>query len=112
MLERMAMFLFSIYWRRLESNRRNYRVCKMIQDTCRFEDGIARLRDNPEAVFDEYGLTEEERRAFRSDPPFSMPLMGKIGLHPLLRLHYGLATSDKIVSDMSIRRYPDLLESD
>ena len=49
-------------------------------------------------------VTPSERKAFRKSPPLSMPLLAQAGLHPLLRLHVGLATSDKILSDMSIRR--------
>ena len=112
MLQRIVMHFFSIYWRRKEKGVLNYRVCRLVQDMCRTEDGIARLRDEPEQVFDEYGLTPSERKAFRKSPPLSMPLLAQAGLHPLLRLHVGLATSDKILSDMSIRRYPDLLELD
>ena len=113
MIERIVMYLFSLLvWKRKEKGLVTYKLCRLVQDNLRTPEGIARLRDAPEALFDEYGLTEAERKPFRKSMPLSMPMYAEAGLPPMLRLHVALATDKKIMRDMTVRNHKHLLEID
>ena len=80
----------------------------MIQDMCRTPDGIARLQAEPEVVFAEYQLGDTEKAALRSGDP--MTIVAEANAHPLLVMHYLFVIQPRMVEQMSIRGYPDLLE--
>jgi hypothetical protein len=82
----------------------------MIQDLCRVPAGIARLQSEPEAVFDEYGLSEEERAALRSGDPSRMVVGANA--HPILAMHYLFVVNPKVLEQMSILGYPELFEGE
>ena len=87
----------------------SYHVNDLIQRMCRRPDTIARLNEDPEKVFDEFGLSEEERRAFREG---SVEAMGRVGVHPILQMHWMMARNPEIMQQMSILDYEGLVEED
>ncbi|MGH7818449.1 MAG: subunit of meta cleavage enzyme [Candidatus Binatia bacterium] len=84
-----------------------YRVNRMIQSMCKRAETIARLNADPEAVFDEFGLEEAERQALREGSPAAM---GRIGVHPILQMHWAMARRPEITRAMSIVDYDGLGE--
>lgn len=82
---------------------------QLIQDMCRRPEAIARLNADPERVFAEFGLTEEERAALRQCDPMSM---GRVGIHPILQMHYIMARNPQVMERMSIQEYDGLVEED
>ena len=84
-----------------------YRVNHFVQSLCRRPDTIARLNEDPERAFEEFGLTEEERGAFREG---SLEAMGRVGVHPLLQMQWMLARNPQIAQAMSILDHEGLEE--
>ena len=87
----------------------DYRVNRLIQSVCRRPETIARLNEAPEKVFDEFGLSEEERRAFREG---SVEAMGGAGVHPILQMHWLMARNPEVMRMMSILDYEGLAEEE
>lgn len=85
-------------------------VNRMIQDLCRTPHGAARLRADPEGVFDEYGLGEAEREALRSGDP--LRIVACAGAHPILVMHLLFALRPELAEAMSLKAYPALLDGD
>lgn len=86
-----------------------YRVNRMIQHTCKRPETIARLNADPDAVFDAFGLDEDERQALREGSPAAM---GRIGVHPILQMHWVMARRPEITQMMSILDYEGLAGED
>ncbi|MGH7859060.1 MAG: subunit of meta cleavage enzyme [Candidatus Binatia bacterium] len=86
-----------------------YRVNRMIQRTCRRPETIARLNADPEAVFEEFGLDAGERQALREGSPAAM---GRIGVHPILQMHWVMARRPEITETMSILGYEELVREE
>lgn len=85
----------------------SYRVNRLIQSMCRSPEAIARLNRDPEKVFEEFGLTEGERRALREG---TVEAMAGAGVHPILQMHWVMARNPEIMQQMSILAYPGLIE--
>lgn len=85
-------------------------VDRMIQDLCRTPDGAARLRADPEGVFDAYSLGEREREALRSGDP--LRIVERTGAHPILVMHLLFALRPSLAEAMSLKAYPQLLDGD
>lgn len=86
------------------------RVNQLIQALCRDPDNMARLRADPEACFDEFGLEDAEKDALRSGDP--MRVVSEAGAHPILAIHYLFAMNPDAMAQMSVRHYPELLADD
>jgi len=86
-----------------------YRVNRMIQAMCRRPETIARLNAETDAVFDEFGLGADERQALLQGSPDAM---GRIGVHPILQMHWVLARRPEVAQSMSMLDYPNLLRED
>ncbi len=84
-----------------------YRVNRFIQRTCRTPQGISRLNEDLEAAFAEFGLAEEERKALRDGGPEAM---GRIGVHPILQMHWRMARAPELTQRMSILQYTGLVD--
>lgn len=85
----------------------SYRVNLLIQSMCRSPEAIARLNSDPERVFEEFGLTEIERRACREG---TVEAMARAGVHPILQMHWLMARNPEIMRQMSILEYEGLIE--
>ncbi len=83
---------------------------RLIQALCRSPEGIARLTEDCEAVFNEYELTDTEKEAMRSSD--TLTLVSKGDVHPMLAMHYLIATNPKAAESMTIREYPGIKEEE
>lgn len=71
-------------------------------------DLLRRLQQDPDAVFREAGLSEDERVALLEG---SFGALERIGVHPLLRMHYQMASRPDIAWHVTIRDFlPALLQ--
>lgn len=63
---------------------------------------LQRLRADREAVFEEAGLSPAERAALRDG---SFGALERIGVHPILRMHYQMAINPGLAEHVSIREF-------
>jgi hypothetical protein len=69
---------------------------------------LARLHSDREGLFGEAGLSEAERAALRDGSP---PALERAGVHPILRMHYLMATHPELADIVSVRDFlPDLMK--
>lgn len=69
---------------------------------------LARMRSDPDAVFVEAGLSAEQCTALREG---SFAALDRIGVHPVLRMHFQMATKPEIAGHVTIRDFlPTLIE--
>lgn len=80
----------------------------MIQALCRSPEGIAKLNSECDAVFSEYNLTQAEKKALLSGNTLCMVQDAKV--HPILAMHYLIASNPDAADSMSIKEYPGLTE--
>ena len=83
---------------------------RLIQDMCRTQEGISKLNRDVEAVFIDYNLTETEKEALRSGDTFTF--VNKAKVHPILAMHYLLATRPEAAENMSIKEYSGITGED
>lgn len=83
-------------------------VNRLIQEVCHSPEGVARLQAKPEEVYQEYGLKAQEIAVLNSMDGVEMTT--KIGVHPILVMHFLIADNPEMAVSMSISEYPDLLE--
>jgi 2'-aminobiphenyl-2,3-diol 1,2-dioxygenase, small subunit len=82
-----------------------YVVHQLIQNLFKEPGLLERLRATPEAVFDDYGLSAEERAAFKDGSP---PALAAIGVHPILQMHVLLACNPEVAALITVKAYhPD-----
>ena len=86
------------------------RINQMIQDLCGTPESMLRLRSDPEQVFSEYGLCEEDKVALRSCN--ALTLVTERNVHPILAFHYLFAAKPEVMEMMSVSGYPNILEDD
>lgn len=84
-----------------------YRANRFVQRMCRDPQSIARLNGDLERAFEDFGLDEEERQAFRRG---TAEAMGRIGVHPILQMHWLMARTPGLTERMSIAQYPGLTD--
>lgn len=81
-----------------------YRVHRLIQSLFKVPGLLERLGTDAPSVFDEYGLTEGERQALAGGDPAAL---GALGVHPILQMHYMLASNPAMAEQITIRAYAD-----
>ncbi len=62
-----------------------YRVHKLIQDLMRDPPRAAQFAEDPEPLFDAFGLAEPERALLRDGSPAALH---RLGVHPNLQMKY------------------------
>lgn len=67
---------------------------------------LQQLRSDPGAVFAAAGLSAEQCAALRDG---SFGALDRIGVHPVLRMHYQMATKPEIADHVTIREYLPVL---
>lgn len=87
----------------------SYATHRLIQDMSRKEGLIARLAQEPERVFDEYQIPVEERDSLIESSPSALE---KIGVHPILQMHYLMFRNSDKAEHVTIRGYQAHLEGD
>jgi hypothetical protein len=69
---------------------------------------LARLQSDREGLFSETGLSETERAALRDGSP---PALERVGVNPILRMHYLMATKPELAASVTVRDFlPDLMK--
>ena len=69
---------------------------------------LGRLRQDPDSIFMDAGLSAEERAALRDG---SFGALERIGVLPTLRMHYQMAIKPQITEHVTIREFlPALLK--
>ena len=63
---------------------------------------LERLHGDRERLFEEEGLSEVECAALRDGSPAALE---RIGVHPILRMHYLMATNPGLADSVSIREF-------
>ena len=83
------------------------RVHRLLLSLFREADALTALHQGREALFDRYELDADERAALR-DGSFSA--LCRIGVHPILRMHYQMAMNPDMAQHVSIRGFLTELE--
>lgn len=83
------------------------RVHRLLLSLFREPGALDMLHQGPDALFDLYGLNTDERAALR-DGSFSA--LARLGVHPILRMHYQMAMNPGMAKHVSIRGFLDELE--
>lgn len=79
----------------------------MVLQLFRNPDVLHEVRTNPEGYFEKLELNDEERQALR-EATFSS--LDRIGLHPILRMHYMLAVNPGLAEHVTVKDYlPQLI---
>lgn len=86
---------------------RSSKANRLVQRLCRDPALVARLRSEPEAVFREHGLSDEEGRALAAGDPAAL---AGIGLHPILQVHLMMAMSPQMADLINMSAFARRLE--
>jgi Aromatic-ring-opening dioxygenase LigAB, LigA subunit len=78
------------------------RVNDLLARLFREPELLARLREDRERLFDEAGLDPEQRAALRDG---SFGALQRIGVHPILRMHYQMAVNPALAGHVTIREF-------
>lgn len=70
---------------------------------------LARVRTEPQAVFEEAGLSSAERDALADG---SFGALDRIGVHPILRMHYQMAVNPQIAEHVTVKHFLPALEAE
>jgi len=81
-----------------------YRVHRLIQSLFKVPGLLERLGTDAPSVFDEYGLAEDERAALSDGSPEAL---ARLGVHPILQMHYMMARDPAMAAQITIRAYAD-----
>jgi hypothetical protein len=84
------------------SQDRGGRVNRLIARLFQEPELLARLRADRERVFEEAGLSVQERAALRDG---SFRALQGIGVHPVLRMHYQMAVNPDLANHVTIRDF-------
>jgi len=79
-----------------------YVVHQLIQNLFKEPGLLERLNQAPDAVYDSYGLTAEERAAFSEPSPAALT---SLGVHPILQMHLMLARNPQMAEMISVKSY-------
>jgi 2'-aminobiphenyl-2,3-diol 1,2-dioxygenase small subunit len=77
-------------------------VNRLVQDLFRQPGLLDRFRGERAAVYEEYGLNAAERAALDEGTP---PALAAAGVHPILQMHYLLATNPDVAKLITVNAY-------
>ena len=80
----------------------DHRVNRLLARLFQEPELLARIRTDREGVFEEARLSVEERAALRDG---SFGALARIGVHPVLRMHYQLAVNPDLSNHVTIRDF-------
>ncbi|MBT9462104.1 MAG: subunit of meta cleavage enzyme [Rugosibacter sp.] len=86
-----------------------YEVHQLIQNLAKVPGLLDRLTSESQVVFDEYGLTEQERQALSEASP---PALASIQVHPILQMLYLIARNPNMAAQVSVRDYPAIIHKE
>jgi len=87
----------------------NSRVNRLLARLFQEPDLLARVRSEPEALFEEAGLSQAEKDAL-ADGGFAA--LALIGVHPTLRMHYQMAANPEIAEHVTVKHFLPALEKE
>ncbi|WP_119168506.1 hypothetical protein [Algihabitans albus] len=76
-----------------------YRVQQMIEDVHHVPGLKERMAQDLEAVFSDYGLSEEQKAALREGAP---PSMLALGVHPILCMQWSLVVNEQVRNHVTV----------
>lgn len=79
-----------------------YAVNRLVQELFRQPGLLERFRTERAKVYDEYGITPEERRGLDEGSP---PALAEAGVHPILQMHYLLACNPDVAKLITVNAY-------
>lgn len=79
-----------------------YAVNRLVQDLFSRPGLLDRFRDQRAAVYEEYGLNPEERAGLDEGSP---PALTAAGVHPILQMHFLLASNPEVAKLITVRAY-------
>ena len=82
------------------------RVHRLIERLPGNPAAVERLRNDPERLFDEFGLSSEERAGLREG---TRAALDRLGVHPSMQFKFMVATGRSSLKLGSVRTYLDRL---
>jgi 2'-aminobiphenyl-2,3-diol 1,2-dioxygenase, small subunit len=82
----------------------NYAVNRLVQELFRQPGLLERFRDRRAQVYEEYGLDEQQRAGLDAGSPEGL---ASAGVHPILQMHYLLASNPDIAKLITVQAYQD-----
>ncbi len=82
----------------------SYAVNRLVQELFRQPGLLQRFRERRSEVYDEYGLDAEQRAGLDEGSP---PALTAAGVHPILQMHYLLASNPDVARLISVDAYRD-----
>jgi len=79
-----------------------YAVNRLVQDLFRQPGLLDRFRDQRATVYEEYGLNAEERAGLDEGSP---PALTAAGVHPILQMHFLLASNPEVAKLITVQAY-------
>lgn len=79
-----------------------YAVNRMVQDLFRQPGMLERFRERRAEVYEEYGLDAAERAALDEGSPQAL---AAAGVHPILQMHYLLASNPDVARLITVQAY-------
>jgi 2'-aminobiphenyl-2,3-diol 1,2-dioxygenase small subunit len=86
-----------------------YVVNRLVQELFRQPDLVKRFRERRAEVYEAYGLNAAERAALDAGTP---PALASVGLHPILQMHYLLASNPDVAKLITVEAYRDTMGGD
>lgn len=82
----------------------SYAVNRLVQELFRQPGLLERFRDRRTEVYDEYGLDAAQRAGLDDGTP---PALAAAGVHPILQMHYLLASNPEVARLITVDAYRD-----
>lgn len=79
-----------------------YAVNRLVQELYRRPGLLERFRAERQDVYEEYGLDATERAALDEGTP---PALTAAGVHPILQMHYLLASNPEVAKLITVNAY-------
>jgi 2'-aminobiphenyl-2,3-diol 1,2-dioxygenase small subunit len=84
----------------------SYAVNRLVQELFKRPGLLERFRDARVEVYDEYGLDAVQRAALDDGSP---PVLAAAGVHPILQMHYLLASNPEVARLITVDSYRETL---
>lgn len=82
----------------------SYAVNRLVQELFKQPGLLERFRDKRAEVYDEYGLDAAQRAGLDAGTP---PALAAAGVHPILQMHYLLASNPGVARLITVDAYRD-----
>lgn len=79
-----------------------YAVNRLVQELFSNPDNLAQFKTDRSGLYDKYGLSAAQRAALDEGSPEAL---SGAGLHPILQMHWAMASNPMVASWVSIRSF-------